>query len=682
MIHLFDYQHTEFGALDARFVFFWFQMILCYAWDYIIGNGDCSIMSVILTAEGLSKSYGMKVLFDSLSLHIVEGDRIGLIGINGSGKSSLLQALVGVKLPDRGQVLIPDGVRLEYVAQQPPFVPNLTVMEHIFSGDTPEMRILREYEHALQLLSGNPNDRVLQERMLHLSGQMDSYNGWHLENEAKRILMKLGIARFDAKMGTISGGQRKRVALAGALIRPCDLLVLDEPTNHLDPDAIEWLEQTLSRTRTALLMITHDRYFLDRVTHRIWELDRGQVYIVDGNYSSFLEKKADRLEQEQASDLKRQNLFRRELAWIRRGAKARTTKQKARIDRFEQLKQSDTEKASKGVDISLVSSRLGKKVVELIDVSKSYGNHKLISAFNYIVQKDDRIGIVGPNGCGKSTLLKLITGEMTPDQGTVEIGTTVRFGYFAQENQSMDESLRVIDYIREASEIVQTTDGTVSASQMLERFLFPPSVHGTRIDRLSGGEKRRLFLLRILMGAPNVLLLDEPTNDLDIQTLAVLEDYLEDFPGSVVTVSHDRYFLDRTADTIFAMNGIGAIDLFFGSYSEYRGMTTQTEKLITNRAQTSSEAIVAISDAQVTSKPVKFSFKEQREFEQIDGLIEQSEQALQHVQQQLAMAGSDYLLLQELGEQQQQLQSQLDQLLERWTYLNEIAEVIEKRKKG
>jgi len=641
-------------------------------------------MPVLLTAEKLSKSYGVKRLFDQIQLHITDTDRIGLIGVNGSGKSHLLRVLAGVEPADEGQLLISDRVRVEYLPQEPAFQPEATVLEQVFAGDAPEMRLLRDYESALAALEGDPDDAAGQKRLLQLSAQMDEMGAWQLESDAKKILSRLGVDFFHQQMGTLSGGQRKRVALAGALIRPCDLLLLDEPTNHLDPDAIDWLEQTLSRSSAALLMVTHDRYFLERVASKMIELDNGKLYTYEGNYSEFLTKKAERLELEQAAERKRQNLYRRELAWIRRGAKARTTKQKARIDRFEEIVAGKPETQSADMDMSLLSTRLGKKVIELEHIAKAYDERTLINDFSHIVQKDDRIGIIGPNGTGKSTLLNMIAGLLQPDRGTIELGTTVRIGFFTQDHPPMKETQRVIEYIREIADTVRTGEGVASASQMLERFLFSPSMQGTLIAKLSGGERRRLYLLRILMEAPNVLLLDEPTNDLDIQTLSVLEDYLEDFPGAVITVSHDRYFLDRTADTLFIFEGNGIVDKYIGSYSDYREAARKDrparvheEEKPTSRS-TASESQPPIKD----NKPLKFSYNEQREYEQIDGLIAKAEQALVDTQSQIDQSGSDYERLQQLTEKQKAQQEKLDALIERWTYLNELAEEIERRKSG
>lgn len=593
----------------------------------------------LLTAEQLSKSYGVKKLFEDVTFTIGENDRIGLIGVNGTGKSTLLQAIAGIEPADFGTIAVRNGTRIEYLPQNPDYDSNVTVLEQV-----------------LQQIGGE-----------------------EAEFEAKKMLSKLGIERYDDRMGVLSGGQRKRVMLAGALTRESDLLILDEPTNHLDTDAVEYLEQQLKRRRSALLMITHDRYFLDRVATRMLELDRGQLFSYSGNYAEFLDKKAERLELEQASERKRQNLFRRELEWIRRGAKARTTKQKARIDRFEQIRDAAPDSADADLDISLAGTRLGKKVIELKQVGKRYGDRPLIRDFSYIVQRRDRIGIIGPNGSGKSTLLRLIRGDIVPEQGEVEIGLTVKIGFYTQESDDLDGNKRVIDYVKEAAEHVKTADGTtVSASQMLERFLFSGEQQWTRIDRLSGGEKRRLYLLRILMEGPNVLLLDEPTNDLDIQTLSILEDYLDDFGGAVIAVSHDRYFLDRVADKILAFEPEGTIGHHEGNYSDYLEHRNRRE----DAPPTEDDKPNAGQAAPRSERPraLKMSWQEQRDFEQIEEWIAEAEQELDRITAALDGAGSDYERLQALTEQQQAQERKLEELIERWTYLNELSEQIEQQK--
>jgi ATP-binding cassette subfamily F protein uup len=514
---------------------------------------------------------------------------------------------------------------------------------------------------------------------------MDALNAWQLESEAKTILTKLGVNQFDTLVGTLSGGQRKRVALASALINPADLLILDEPTNHIDNETVDWLEQYLNKRKGALLMITHDRYFLDRVVNRIFELDQGKLYPYPGNYSRYLELKAEREEREESSERKRQNLLRNELAWIRRGAQARSTKQKARIDRFEQLQlDRPSEKIGK-VEITAGATRLGKKVVECLHLHKEYpGRGVVIEDFSAILSRHDRIGIIGPNGSGKSTLLNILAGRIKPDQGKLEWGPTVKIGYFTQENVELNPDIRVIDTIKEVAEVIQTPDGgTITASQMLERFLFTPAQQWTQVQKLSGGEKRRLFLLQVLMDAPNVLFLDEPTNDLDIQTLSILEEYLEDFQGAVVVVSHDRYFLDRVAEKILSFEGNGRIRSTVGNYSEYReqlqGISLESQIIGTTSAP-KSEPTLADFPGKIKERPLKMSYKEQREYEQIEEIITQCESELQKVSQEMNEVGSEYGKLNELLKTQEMLEKRLEEYFERWTYLNELAERIAQTK--
>jgi ABC transport system ATP-binding/permease protein len=636
--------------------------------------------------EQISKSYGMKMLLDQVDFSIGDGERVGLIGVNGTGKSSFLKIIAGIEPADSGRISMRNGIRIEYLPQNPPVDDESTVLQYIYGGSSPIMQLLRDYETALQQLEQNGGDPASQRRLLELQARMDAEGAWQLESDAKKVLFQLGITDIFARMGTLSGGQRKRVAMAAALLQPADLLILDEPTNHIDAETVQWLEQYLSRSSCALLMITHDRYFLDRVANRIIELDQGKLYSYTGNYSIFLEQKAERMEQLEASEQKRQNLLRKELAWIRRGAKARTTKQKARIERFEKLQDADGPVKAEKLDIALASSRLGKKVIEMNRIGISFEDRTLIRDFSYIVQRDDRIGIVGPNGAGKSTLLKLITGQLIPDSGTIDIGSTVKIGYFSQEQTEMDPKLRAINYIKEGAEQIRTTDGSViSASQMLERFLFPPAAQWTQIANLSGGEKRRLYLLRILIEAPNVLLLDEPTNDLDIQTLTVLEDYLDDFGGAVIVVSHDRYFLDRTVDTLLIMEGNGQVAHHVGNYSEYRDwLKTQTVNSTAEPSEAASKPSSSQAPSEDSSKKrgLKFSFKEQKEYEEIDDRIASVEAELETVNQAINDAGSDYVKLEELTGKQKELQQALDVLIERWTYLNELAEQIEAEKSG
>jgi ATP-binding cassette subfamily F protein uup len=629
----------------------------------------------LLSIENMEKSYGTRILFHEVTFGIDEGDKIGLIGVNGTGKSTLLKVIAGIETADHGKIIMGSAVQVGYLPQNPEFEEHSTVLEQLFQGTSPVMTILRDYEGALEQVERNPDHPEYQKRLIRLSQQMDEADAWQLETDAKAILTKLGITGFTEPIATLSGGQRKRVALASALINPVELLILDEPTNHIDNDTVAWLEQYLQKRKGALLMITHDRYFLDRVTNRIIELDKGRLYSYSGNYSTFLEAKTTREEQAGASERKRQNLLRNELAWIQRGARARTTKQKARIERFEALSSEQPDITEEKLAISVGSTRLGRKIIELDGISKAFEGRTLLQDFSYTVLRDDRIGIVGPNGSGKSTLLNIIAAKLEPDAGSIETGQTVKIGYYSQENTEMDESLRVIDYIREEAHFLPTPDGgTISASQLLERFLFPASLQWMPIAKLSGGEKRRLYLLRVLMGAPNVLLMDEPTNDLDIQTLTVLEDYLDDFPGALIVVSHDRYFLDRLVDKIFAYEGSGSIRQYNGGYTDY------LEKRSPPDVEKKGEAAAKAQKPAVRDKerPRKFTYKEQREFEEIENVIASVEQELQAVNEQIDTAGSDFTLLQELAARQRQLEVKLDELLERWTYLNELAEEMSK----
>ncbi|MBW4083199.1 ABC-F family ATP-binding cassette domain-containing protein [Paenibacillus sp. S150] len=633
----------------------------------------------IMTVEHLSKSYGEKTLFRDASFGMEDRDKIGVIGVNGTGKSTFLKIIAGLETPDGGQISIGNAVRVQYLAQNPPYEPDNTVLQQVFAGDEPELATMRDYMETLALLDQSPGDSVLENRLVQIGQAIDAAGAWQLESEAKTVLTKLGITQFDARMETLSGGQRKRVALAAALITPSELLILDEPTNHIDTDSVAWLEQYLQKRRGALLMVTHDRYFLERVASVMLELDGGQLYRYEANYSRFLELKAEREEREASAEQKRKNLLRTELAWIRRGAKARSTKQKARIDRFEKLKESQGSASAGALDISVASTRLGRKIIEMQGLTKSLDGRTLIKNLTYIAVPQDRVGIVGPNGSGKSTLLNLIAGKLQPDSGEVQLGATVKLGYFTQEHQDMDDTLRAIEYVKEESEVIRTADGSViTAGQMLERFLFPPAMQWTPISKLSGGEKRRLYLLRVLMGAPNVLLLDEPTNDLDIGTLAVLEDYLDEFPGVVFTVSHDRFFLDRTVDKLIAFEN-GSIRLHVGDYSEYEEWLAKNvpggEDGAAKRSSAPAQGQTA-SAAPPAREKLKFTFKEQREYEGIDEAIEQAERHLEDISAQMEAAFADSGKLQELVEKQRQGEAELERLMERWTYLNELAEKI------
>ncbi|WZL73310.1 ABC-F family ATP-binding cassette domain-containing protein [Clostridiaceae bacterium 35-E11] len=628
----------------------------------------------LISIENISKSYTEKPLLDNINFGIDGGDKIGLIGINGTGKTTLLKIIAGVEQPDEGRVIKGNSVRIEYLPQNPDFDSNAVILEQIFKGHSPIMKVIREYQEAIQ----NPD--TPNEKIIRLTHDMDALNAWNIENEAKAVLTKLGIVDFKAKVGTLSGGQKKRIALASALINPSDLLILDEPTNHLDNDTIDWLEQYLHQRKGALLMITHDRYFLDRVANEVIELDRGNLYVYEGNYSDFLEKKAAREEIQVANEKKRQGLLRKELAWIRRGAKARTTKQKARIERFEQLQEKAVVLTDEKLEISVAGSRLGKKVIELEHISKAYDGKKIIDDFSYIVLRNDRVGIIGPNGSGKSTFINILCGNIKPDSGYIAIGDTVKIGVYGQETDHMDENLRVIEYIKEGAEYLTTAEGDkITASQMLEKFLFPSDLQWTLLSKLSGGEKRRLHLLRVLMEGPNVLLLDEPTNDLDIETLTILEEYLENFQGAVMTVSHDRYFLDKMAEKMFVFEQDGKIVEYTGNYTDFHESRNQDKgKGIVDKKVREGKKHHAVREKE---RPLKFSFNEQKEYEEIDAIIAELEEKIQEMENKIHHAATDYTLLQQLVHEKEELGQQLEEKMDRWMYLNELAEKIEKSDK-
>ena len=639
----------------------------------------------LITLENISKSYSEKILANNISLGINEGEKIGLIGVNGTGKSSFLKIVAGVEEPDEGTVTKGNRVRIEYLAQTPDYDDNATVLEQVFKGNSEEMRILREYEELLEKIDKGEVKENDSERLIKLHGKIDALNLWDMESEAKNVLTKLGITNFEEKVGNLSGGQKKRIMLAAALITPCELLILDEPTNHLDNETISWLEEYLNSRKGALLMITHDRYFLDRVTNRILELDRGRLFSYDGNYSVFLEKKMERIAIEKASEEKRQNLMRKELAWVRRGAKARTTKQKARLQRFDELVNQEGFIENENIEISVMGTRLGKKIIEIEHLNKSFGDKKIVDDFNYIVLRSDRIGIVGPNGIGKSTLMGMIEGKVKPDSGEIIKGETVKIACFSQEDTHMHPEMRAIDYIKEAGEYLQTATGErITASQMCEKFLFDGTLQWTMIGMLSGGERRRLHLLRVLMEAPNVLLLDEPTNDLDIETLNRLEDYLDDFGGVVITVSHDRYFLDRVCNKIFSYKGNGKIDIYTGNYGDY--LLSKEEEAVNNKekevAVDKNKKESSVDKNKNKGKVLKFSFKEQREFETIDEEIMTFEEKIEELDSLMAKHASEYGRLQELIEEKANVEEELAFKYERWEYLNELAAQIEENKKN
>lgn len=639
----------------------------------------------LITLENISKSYSEKILANNVSLGINEGEKIGLIGVNGTGKSSFLKIVAGVEEPDEGTVTKGNRVRVEYLAQTPNYDDNATVLEQVFKGNSEEMRILREYEELLEKIDKGEVKEDGSERLINIQGKIDALNLWDMESEAKNVLTKLGITNFEEKVGNLSGGQKKRIMLAAALITPCELLILDEPTNHLDNETISWLEEYLNSRKGALLMITHDRYFLDRVTNRILELDRGRLFSYDGNYSVFLEKKIERIAVEKANEEKRQNLMRKELAWVRRGAKARTTKQKARLQRFDELVNQEGFIENENIEISVMGTRLGKKIIEIEHLNKSFGDKKIVDDFNYIVLRSDRIGIVGPNGIGKSTLMGMIEGKIIPDSGEIIKGETVKIACFSQEDTHMHPEMRAIDYIKEAGEYLQTaTCERITASQMCEKFLFDGTLQWTMIGMLSGGERRRLHLLRILMEAPNVLLLDEPTNDLDIETLNRLEDYLDDFGGVVITVSHDRYFLDRICNKIFSYEGNGEIDIYTGNYGDY--LLSKEEENVKNKekevAVDKNKKDSSVDKNKNKGKVLKFSFKEQREFETIDEEIMTLEEKIEELDSLMTKHASEYGRLQELMEEKAKVEEELSFKYERWEYLNELAAQIEENKKN
>ncbi len=588
--------------------------------------------------------------------------------------------MAGLESPDTGTVVSGNNLKIEYLPQNPVFDQDFSVLEYLFHADSPLMNLIREYERAVQATLQKPDDGEAARKLIELSQQMDAGGAWSAESEAKSILTKLNIYDFNASVLTLSGGQKKRVAMAAALIRPSGLLILDEPTNQLDNDTIDWLEQYLRQRRGALLMVTHDRYFLERVANRILELDRGRLFSYAANYSAYLERKLEREENEASADEKRRNLLRKELKWMRRGARARSTKQKARIDRFEKLSEVKTSAPAGSIEIGVASSRLGKKIVEIEHLYKSFGSRKLISDFSYRLPRNGRVGIVGPNGSGKTTLLNIIAGRIPPDSGAVRVGETVRIGYFSQDCAEMDDSLRVIEYVRSIAEYVTTDEGSISASQMLERFLFPPDMQWTFLSKLSGGEKRRLYLLSVLIAAPNVLLLDEPTNDLDIQTLSILEDYLDTFPGAVIAVSHDRYFLDRAVNTLLVYEN-GSIRQMGGAYSDnivaLRGSAppinpAEDEKDVSKRGR---------NERQARSR-LKLTYKEQKELEGIDERIASLEKGLEDCENGMQEAASDYTVLQELLSTKQTLEHELESAMERWVYLNELKEKIEAETSG
>ncbi|MFZ4453311.1 ABC-F family ATP-binding cassette domain-containing protein [Salibacterium aidingense] len=631
----------------------------------------------ILRAEDLYQSFGEKTLFDHISFVVEDRDRIGLIGVNGTGKSSLLKILAGIDTPERGELFHSNSLQVEYLPQEPDLEEELTVLDQIYYGEAGIMKTMRRYEKALAELEQNNESKEAQDHLMNAQQQMDELQAWEANTTAKQVLTRLGITSFMKKVKELSGGQKKRVAIAKALIQPADLLIMDEPTNHLDNESIEWLESYLSSYHGALMLVTHDRYFLNRVTNRIYELDKGKLYVYEGNYELFLEKKAEREALEEQNEIKRQNILRSELSWLKKQPRARGTKQKARVDRVEQLKNQSGPAKKQDVDFAIGSTRLGKKVIEAEGLTKTYGSFTLFSSFDYLMTPGKRLGIVGPNGSGKTTLLNVLAGRTEADDGWIERGPTVRIGYYSQEHEDLDENKRVIEYIRETAEVVQTVEGKeITAEQMLERFLFPRSLQWNYISRLSGGERRRLYLLSVLMQEPNVLFLDEPTNDLDTETLSVLEDYLDQFPGVVVTVSHDRYFLDRVVDALLVFKEDGTLEKYQGNYSELMEERKQSAAAPSPASSSKSNAPASRD----SSSRKKMSYKEKQEWEGIEEKIDHLEQEKAAVEQEIEKAGSDFEKAQEWMERQKELEEELEQAMERWTELSLLAEELEQTK--
>lgn len=611
-------------------------------------------MSVI-NVEHISKLYGDKMILEDLSCSVDEGDKIGIIGINGTGKSTLLRIIAGEEEADEGKIIFSNGMTIGWMGQNPEFDEESSILKYVCEGKKIE----------------------------------DDYG---YESDAKAMLTVLELENFDEKIKNLSGGQKKRAALCKVLLQKPDILILDEPTNHLDNKMSDWLENYLKSFRGVLLMVTHDRYFLDKVTNHIWEVEGGKVYYYDENYSGYLERKAEREERELASERKRQSILRSEVKWVMRGARARSTKQKARLERFEQLKAMDSPKTAKQVEMGSVGTRLGKKTIELYDISKAYGDKVLFKHFSYIFKRFERIGFVGHNGCGKSTLMKILADLEQADSGAIEWGETIKIGYFAQECEVMDERERVIDYIKDAAEYVRTSEGLVSASKMLERFLFSSDMQYTPIAKISGGERRRLYLLKVLMQSPNVLILDEPTNDLDIATLRVLEDFLDEFAGIVITVSHDRYFLDRTVDRIAAFEN-GNIVVYEGDYTEYQEKSGRIEADSIDSVDSGSGLHIKKSNekkkegreqwlaSKNKEKKLKFSYKEQKEFETIDEDVEKLEEKIAELEEQISKCATDFIKLNELMQEKEKTEDELSDKMERWVYLNDLAEKIEAQKR-
>lgn len=629
---------------------------------------------MILSAENLGHSYGVRTLFKNISFNIEEGDKIGVIGVNGTGKSTLLRDIATGE-PGEGKITKNGTCVIEYLPQDPAFDPDATVLEQVFRGESPQLDVVRRYEEAVQQAAAEPENKTARQKLLALQQEMDSKFAWQMESEAKAVLDKLGITDLQQPMKELSGGQRKRVALAGVLVRPSDLLILDEPTNHMDNETVAWLEEVLQKRKGALLMVTHDRYFFDRVVNRTLEIDGGEGYLYTGNYSLFLQKREERRIAAAGAAQRLRNVYRRELAWISRGAEARRTKSKERIERFNELKKEvNNIKTEQQLEISSVGSRLGKTIIECEHIGLDYGGKTYIDDFNYVLLRNDRIGIVGPNGSGKSSLMDIITGRLAPTRGTVKVGQTVKIGYFAQHSEFKDADCRVLEYIKNVSDYIETADGTrITAAQMLERFLFPPELQWVPVSKLSGGEKRRLYLLSVLMSAPNVLILDEPTNDLDIPTLSVLEDYLDTFNGAVIAVSHDRYFLDRFAGKIFAFMGGGEVRQFIGDYSRYEQARAEAQNLARQQERAQAAAVKPQQREEKQRAP-KMTYKEKLEYEQIEQVIAQAEAELKMTEMEINACGTDFVKLTELTAKQQELTQRISDLTDRWAYLEELAE--------
>ncbi|MFD1334847.1 ABC-F family ATP-binding cassette domain-containing protein [Oceanobacillus iheyensis] len=626
----------------------------------------------MLMIDNLSKTYGDKTLFNQISATIGEKERIGLIGVNGTGKSSFLKVIAGMDSPDQGDIKHSKDYHIEYVTQETNLQEDLTVLDQIYYGDSLIMQVMRQYEQALLDLENSPEDAALQQKLIQMQQKMDEVEAWEANTTAKTILTKLGITNFTTTVEKLSGGQKKRIAIAKALIQPADLLIMDEPTNHLDHDTVEWLEKYMQSYSGSVLLVTHDRYFLNRVTNRIFELDKGNLYTYAGNYELFLEKKAERESLERSNEQKHQNTLKRELAWLKRGAKARSTKQRARVERVEEMKDKTFDTKKEEVKFQAGSKRLGNDVIEIDGLYKSFGNQTVLSNFSQLIIPEDRIGIIGNNGTGKTTLLNMMAKRTEPDQGYVKIGETVLIGYYTQGEEELDDQQRIIEYIKDVAEVIHTKGGEViTAEQMLERFLFDRAQQWSFIRTLSGGERRRLYLLKVLMKEPNVLFLDEPTNDLDTQTLSVLEDYLEHFPGVVITVSHDRYFLDRVVNKLIVFKGNGNTDTFYGNYTEFLEKQKEAEKLQPTPKKQSS------TKTSQNEKKKKLSYMEKREWDTIEDEITKLEEEIVEIEQAIVDAGSDSEKVQELYANQQAVELALEEKMARWEALSIKVEQLE-----